>query len=148
MTQGQKAACALIVSASLCLLAGAASAQEAGRAARSALLNALDSAAQATSPAFSGFSSARGEALYWGPHAGGKPEMNACAACHTANPARPGRHVLTGRDIEPMAVSANPQRFTNPDQVAKRFARDCPNVLGRACTAIEQGDFITFLSNQ
>jgi mono/diheme cytochrome c family protein len=102
--------------------------------------------ARAASPELGGFSAARGRALYFGPHAGGKPE--ACADCHTANPAAPGRHYKTGRDIEPMAVSANPSRFTDPAEVEKRFARDCKNVLRRACTAQEKGDFITFLSGQ
>ena len=47
-----------------------------------------------------------------------------------------------------MALSANPARFTDPAEVEKRFSRDCPNVLGRACTAEEKGDYITFLSGQ
>ena len=47
-----------------------------------------------------------------------------------------------------MAVSSNPGRFTDPVQVEKRFDRDCPNVLGRACTAEEKGDFITYLKEQ
>ena len=89
-----------------------------------------------------------GRVLYLGPHAGGKPETNACAVCHTTNPAAQGRHYKTSRDILPMAVSANPKRFTDAADVEKRFERDCPNVLGRACTAQEKGDFITFLANQ
>jgi hypothetical protein len=47
-----------------------------------------------------------------------------------------------------MAVSSNPARFTDPAQVEKRFDRDCPNVLGRVCTAEEKGDFITYLKGQ
>ena len=102
--------------------------------------------ARVASPELSGFSAARGRALYFGPHVGGKPE--ACAACHTADPAALGRHYKTGRDIEPMAVSANPNRFTDPAEVDERFARDCKNVLRRPCTAQEKGDFITFLSEK
>ncbi|WP_376960034.1 DUF1924 domain-containing protein [Azospirillum sp. A26] len=106
-------------------------------------------AAQAKAPDFTGFSAERGQALYLGPHAGGTvAETPACASCHTRDPAATGRHYKTGRDILPMAVSANPKRFTDPAEVEKRFGRDCVNVLGRACTAREKGDFITFLSNR
>ncbi|MBB3267114.1 cytochrome c peroxidase [Azospirillum sp. OGB3] len=116
--------------------------------ARTALLDGYAAQAKAQSPAFAGFSAERGRALYLGPHSGGKPETNACAACHTPDPAAQGRHQRTGRGIEPMAVSANPKRFTDPAEVEKRFDRDCPNVLGRACTAQEKGDFITYLAGQ
>ena len=109
-----------------------------------------DYAAQAKTaePGFSGFSAERGRALYLGPHTGGKAETNACAACHTPNPAAVGRHYKTGREIPPMAMSATPKRFTDPAEVEKRFERDCQNVLGRACTAREKGDFITYLVGQ
>lgn len=123
----------------------------AGDAARDAILQ--DYAAQAAAEdsgfsGFSGFSAERGRALYMGPHQGGNPETNACAACHTPDPTAEGRHRKTGRGIEPMAVSVNSGRFTDPDEVEKQFGRDCKNVLGRACTAQEKGDFITFLTGQ
>lgn len=118
----------------------------AGGAARDAILQRYAEEAAAETPAFSGFSAERGRALYMGPHEGGNPEMNACAACHTADPTAEGRHRKTGRAIEPMAVSVNPDRFTDLEEVEKQFGRDCKNVLGRACTAEEKGDFITFLS--
>lgn len=116
--------------------------------AREALLDAYARQAKAETPGFAGFSATRGERLYQGPHAGGSIETPACAACHTADPRAPGRHVRTGRTIAPMAVSANPRRFTDAADVEKRFARDCPNILGRPCTAEEKGDFITFLSGR
>lgn len=115
---------------------------------RPALLDLLAAQAAKETPGFAGFSAERGRALYLGPHTGGKAETNACAACHTPNPTATGRHYKTGRDIPPMAVSANPKRFTDPTEVEKRFERDCPNVLGRTCTAQEKGDFITYLSAQ
>lgn len=115
---------------------------------RDKILDSYAAQAKTENPAFSGFSAERGRALYMGPHTGGNPQTNACAVCHTANPAGPGRHYKTGRAIEPMAVSANPARFTDMTEVEKRFARDCKAVLGRACTAQEKGDYITFLSTQ
>lgn len=113
---------------------------------RDAILASYAAQARQAAPAFAGFSAERGRALYMGPHTGGKAETNACAVCHTADPAAPGRHNRTGRAIKPMAVAANVARFTDMAEVEKRFARDCKNVLGRDCTAQEKGDFITFLS--
>lgn len=133
----------------LASLAGTALAAGSGDPRRGAILSAYAAAAQAADPAFQGFSAARGEALYQGPHAGGdNPEIRACAACHTPDPRRPGQHVRTGRAIEPMAPSANPARFTDAAEVEKRFARDCKSVLGRACTPLEKGDFVTFLAGR
>lgn len=70
-------------------------------------------------PGFAGFSAERGRALHLGPHTDGKAETNACAVCHTPTPTATGRHDKTGRDIPPMAVSANPKRFTDPAEVEK-----------------------------
>ena len=135
----------LIIAAAAVLAIGPALAADSPRA---ALLDALAAQAAKETPGFAGFSAERGRALYLGPHTGGKAETNACAACHTQTSTATGRHQKTGRDIPPMAVSANPKRFTDPAEVEKRFERDCPNVLGRACTAQEKGDFITYLSGQ
>lgn len=120
----------------------------AGDAARDAILQGYATQAAVEDPGFSGFSAEGGQSLYFGPHQGGNPETNACAACHTGDPAAEGRHRKTGRAIEPMAVSVNPKRFTDPDEVEKQFGRDCNNVLGRPCTAREKGDFITFLTGR
>jgi hypothetical protein len=115
---------------------------------RDAILDAYARQATSEPAGFEGFSAASGERLYLGPHAGGNPQTPACAACHGPDPRSPGRHVRTGRPIAPMAVSADPRRFTDAADVDKRFARDCPNVLGRPCTAAEKGDFITFLAGR
>ncbi|MCM8735759.1 DUF1924 domain-containing protein [Azospirillum sp. A1-3] len=116
---------------------------------RTKILDGYAAEAKKADPSFTGFSADRGRALYLGPHSGGKvAETPACASCHTQNPAGPGRHYRTGRAIEPMAVSVNPKRLTDPAEVEKRFERDCVNVLGCACTAREKGDFITFLASQ
>ena len=93
------------------------------------------------------FSAERGKAFFYAKHSGGKPKINSCTVCHTKNPRAPGR-TRTGKVIKPMAVSANPTRFTDPRKVAKWFRRNCRTVLGRACTAREKGDFITFMMSQ
>ena len=111
-------------------------------AARQAILKQLQ--AQASGEAFS---AARGKALFLSKHTGGKPRINSCTVCHTKTPRAHGR-TRTGKTIKPMAVSANPQRFTDPRKVAKWFRRNCRTVLGRECTAREKGDFITFMMSQ
>ena len=144
-TKARAATGAMIAGVALALVPALAASAD---PARDAILQGYAAEAAKTLPDFAGFSAERGRSLYFGPHQGGQTETNACAVCHTANPAGPGQHYKTGRSIDPMAVSANPARFTDPKEVEKRFARDCKNVLGRPCTAQEKGDFITFLSGQ
>lgn len=131
---------------SLILTTGTATSPAQADPARDRLLAGYAATAKAADAGFAGFSADRGRSLFFGPHAGGKPDTPACATCHTRDPAAPGQHVRTGRAIEPMAVRANPARFTDAAAVAKRFDRDCPGVLGRDCTAQEKGDLITYLT--
>lgn len=88
----------------------------------------------------------RGQALFTGTHTGGKPDTPSCTTCHTKNLKGHGR-TRAGKDIFPMAVSANPDRFTDPKKVEKWFRRNCKSVLGRECTAQEKGDVLTYLSS-
>jgi hypothetical protein len=92
------------------------------------------------------FSAERGKAFFEADHAGGKPATPSCSTCHGMHPRETGR-TRAGKVIEPMAVSANPKRFTDPAFVEKWFGRNCDSVLGRACTAAEKGDFIAFMSS-
>lgn len=94
------------------------------------------------------FSAQRGEVLFRTKWAGGDARTPSCTACHTDNPRQPGRNTKTGRPIEPVAVSINPGRFTDAATVEKQFARDCRSVLGRECTPLEKGDYITFMAGQ
>ena len=115
--------------------------------ARQAILDGFATEARAAEPGFDGFSAERGETLFRTEHASGKPETPACVACHDPDPAQAGE-TRAGKTIAPMAVSANPERYTDPDKVAKWFGRNCRSVLGRACTAREKGDFLTFMIQQ
>ncbi|HLT76948.1 MAG TPA: DUF1924 domain-containing protein [Ferrovibrio sp.] len=115
---------------------------------QAAILDAYAAKARAADPAFTGFSAARGEALFRREWNGGDPRTPACTSCHTANPKQPGRNAKTGRPIDPAAASASPERYADPGKVEKHFSRDCKSVLGRDCTAIERGDHITFMAGQ
>jgi hypothetical protein len=68
-----------------------------------------------------------------------------CSSCHTADPREGGKHVVTGKAIQPLAPAANPQRFTDAAKVEKWFRRNCKDVLSRACTPAEKGDVLTYL---
>ena len=48
----------------------------------------------------------------------------------------------TGEPIDPMSA---PGRFTDPAKVEKWFKRNCSDVLGRECTALEKGDSLAYL---
>jgi uncharacterized protein DUF1924 len=71
-------------------------------------------------------------------------EERACSTCHTSNPAQPGKTPV-GKTIDPMAHSANKDRFTDPQKVEKWFKRNCAWVLERECTPKEKGGFITYM---
>ena len=71
-----------------------------------------------------------------------------CASCHGTDLTRPGRHIKTGKFIEPMALSVIATRLSDSKKVEKWFRRNCRWTLGRECTAQEKGDFIQFMSSQ
>lgn len=105
------------------------------------------SAAKAASPAFSGFSAARGKTLHTQSFAGGKADTPACTSCHGNDTRGAGRNPA-GKAIEPMALSASPTRYTDPAKVEKWFKRNCNEVLGRECTPQEKGDWLSFMISQ
>ena len=100
-----------------------------------------ESEAVKTQPGFSGFSAQRGEAFFKSVHG----REWSCASCHTQNPTQAGKHARTDKAIAPLAPSANSERFTSVAKVEKWFRRNCNDVAGRACTAQEKGDVLTYL---
>jgi len=114
---------------------------------REDILAGYAAAAKAVDPAFKGFNVKRGEAFYYAVNTGGAAETPSCATCHGKDPTQEG-HLRTGRSVDPMAVSANPDVFTRSSKVEKWFGRECKGVMGRDCTALEKGDFITFLASK
>lgn len=71
-------------------------------------------------------------------------KMN-CSTCHGDDLRKSGKHKKTGKVIEPMAPSVNPERFTDAKKIEKWFKRNCNDAWGRECTAQEKGDVLKFL---
>jgi hypothetical protein len=111
------------------------------------LLDFYANEAKASDPGFSRFSAERGEHLFRTNFSTGKPDTPSCTTCHTTDPRKTGQ-TRAGKDIEPMAASANSERYSDQAKTEKWFGRNCNNVLGRECTATEKGDFITFMLAQ
>ena len=90
---------------------------------------------------FKTFSGARGQRFFLSKHGSDW----SCASCHTSDPTRSGKHDVTGRAIQPMAPAANPKRFTDAAKAEKWFRRNCRDVVGRECSALEKGDVLAWL---
>lgn len=115
--------------------------------AQDAIIATYAAAAKAANPAFTGFSASEGEAFFLADHVGGKPETPSCTACHTRDVLAKGK-TRAGKVIEPMALSVNAKRFTDDAEVEKWFGRNCNSVLGRACTPVEKGNVLTWLTSK
>jgi len=88
-------------------------------------------------------SAQRGEQLFRAK--AGQGEVESCMSCHTSNPKASGQHVRSRKLIEPLAVVANPARFTDPAKVEKWFKRNCKDVYARSCSAQEKADFTAYM---
>jgi hypothetical protein len=96
--------------------------------------------AKQDNPAFKDFAAAAGQKFY-----NSKGAELSCASCHTDSPLAAGKHAKTNKEILPLAPAANPKRFSDAAQVEKWFKRNCNDVLSRACTAQEKGDFMAYV---
>jgi hypothetical protein len=94
------------------------------------------------------FSPTSGEAFWTTKHTpvAGEPARS-CADCHGTNLKHTGKHVRTGKIIQPMAPSVNPERLSDSRKMEKWLLRNCKWVLGRECSAREKGDVLTFIKN-
>lgn len=71
-----------------------------------------------------------------------------CATCHTEDLRQTGKHIKTGKTIEPLAPSVNTRRLTDIAEIEKWFKRNCEWTLGRECNAQEKGDFLSYIRMQ
>lgn len=89
------------------------------------------------------FSAEAGQALWT--RSGG---AQTCATCHHRDLRAAGKHAKTGKAIDPMAPSVNTKRLTDKAFIEKWFKRNCQSAWGRACTAQEKGDLLTYIRSQ
>jgi hypothetical protein len=127
--------------AAAALLLGVAIAAGARAEGPADFIKTFETDARKADPAFKGFSAQRGAQFFKSQHGG---EWS-CASCHTENPASAGKHAKTEKKIDPLAPSANAERFTNPAKVEKWFRRNCNDTLDRQCTPQEKGDVLAYL---
>ena len=133
----------LVVSSVLLLLgvAAEAPAQQAQTVAQTdAVREMLAELAQEAGP----FSAEAGYRTWYRVEANGR----SCTSCHGETLTVRGRHEKTGKPIEPMARSVNPERLTEVKKMNKWFLRNCKWTYGRECTAQEKGDILVWLSDQ
>jgi hypothetical protein len=129
-------------------------------------LDAYAEQAKQADSGFKGFSAERGRAFYFRTHKIDDGFELSCASCHHADPRtetiahrgqfpcrachitlhKPsdGRAAIK-RQIPPLALSANPDRFTREGNVEAWFGWNCKLLLKRECTPVEKGDLITWL---
>ena len=112
-----------------------------------AIMNGYLPLAKQENPAFKEFSASRGEQFYHATRTHSSGTQISCNTCHSHNPRGVGTHAKTRKEIQPLAPIANKERFSDPAKVEKWFKRNCQDVLERACTAQEKGDFIAYVSS-
>ncbi len=84
-----------------------------------------------------------GKALWYADNEG-----RSCTQCHGESPNMAGKHIKTGKRIEPMALSVSPERFSNADKIEKWFLRNCKWTMVRECTPHEKGNILVWLKAQ
>jgi len=76
----------------------------------------------------------------------GRPRS--CTTCHSRDLRSAGKHVKTGKIIEPLSPAVNSERLSSAKKIRKWFKRNCKWTWGRECTAQEKGDLLSFIQSQ
>jgi len=71
-----------------------------------------------------------------------------CTTCHGNNLRSTGKHIKTGKVIEPLSPAVNAERLSSAKKIRKWFKRNCKWTWGRECTPQEKGDLLSFMRNQ
>ncbi len=92
------------------------------------------------------FSAERGKELWNSSRTDENGKERNCNTCHGKDLTKPGKHIKTGKEIDPMAPSVNKERYTDLKKIEKWFKRNCKWTIGRECTNQEKGDVLSYLS--
>lgn len=74
--------------------------------------------------------------------------QRSCAQCHGDDLTKTGKHVKTGKVIQPMALSVNSQRYQDGRKIEKWFLRNCKWTFARQCSTQEKANILSWLANQ
>lgn len=97
----------------------------------------------------SDFTADSGRSLWYRPFVDTKSKQErSCTSCHRKDPKGAGKHIQTGKPIEPMAPSVNAKRLTDAKSIEKWFNRNCKWTLGRECSPAEKAGVLLFLRDQ
>ena len=92
------------------------------------------------------FNAERGKAFWLKEQISDSGDKMTCVTCHGSDLKQTGKHNKSGKVIEAMASSVNPERYSDLEKVEKWFTRNCKQVLRRECTAQEKGDVLRYLA--
>ena len=109
--------------------------------------NAIDTLMQEyTTAGASAGNAQRGEKIWTQTFQGQAPYTErSCTTCHSANLKNTGKHIVTGKAIEPLAPSANAKSLSDVKKIKKWFKRNCKWTLGQECSMQQKADILTFL---
>ena len=96
----------------------------------------------------SNFSAAAGQQFWDKPFPAEKGEARRCNLCHSDDLKRVGKHAVTGKAIEPLAPSVNPERLADRAKIEKWLLRNCKWTTGRECTPQEKGDVLVMIKSK
>ncbi|MDD4973317.1 MAG: DUF1924 domain-containing protein [Bacteriovorax sp.] len=112
--------------------------------ANEAILKGLEKEARSADAKFVQFNITAGEKFFRSERINSSGEKVSCMTCHSPDPKKTGM-TRANKVIEPMAPAVNAERFTDMVKVQKWFKRNCNDVLDRACTAQEKGNFVKYM---
>ncbi len=92
--------------------------------------------------------SAKAGQILWHQKFTKKDNIRQCTTCHTDNLRNSGKHVRTGKFIQPLAPSVNPKRLMKVKHIRKWLKRNCKWTFNRECTIQEKGDILLYIQSQ
>ncbi len=91
----------------------------------------------------------RGKKLWQKTYQGKAPyQQRSCESCHGDDLTKEAKHIKTNKVIKPMALSVNPERYSNSKKVKKWFYRNCKWTMGHTCSVQEQADILAYLKSR
>ncbi|TKI69638.1 DUF1924 domain-containing protein [Sulfurimonas crateris] len=111
-------------------------------------LKTLAKEAKVKDPSFKSFSIKRGEEIFTSKHIGKRGKEVSCVSCHGEDLSKAGKNFFTAKEIEPLSVKANSQRFSEVKTIEKWLKRNFIDVYNREGTIEEKGDVVTYIINK